>query len=1221
MKCRAVGSFGKASAAGWLASLAGIGVGLLLANRLAAAEGLSLKGQVPPAVAHCQAIGRLPSGRPMHLAIGLPLRNPGGLTNLLAQIYNPASTNYHHFLTPAQFTERFGPTPGDYQGLADFVRARGLTITATHANRMLLEVAGPADRVEPAFHVTLRRYRHPVEARDFYAPDTEPVLDLAVPVLSVSGLDNYQVPHPASLRKITPDLAPPARPLAGSGPGGNYIGNDFRTAYVPGTPLTGRGEQVGLVEFSSGFYLSDVTNYENLAGLPPVPVTTVLLDNYDGGPGLFNDECSLDVEMAVSMAPGLSQVVVYEGVMPDDVLNRMATDDSAEQLASSWTFPIDPTTEQIFMQFAAQGQSFFNASGDSDAYAGAIPSPCDDPNITIVGGTTLTTAADGSWQSEQVWNEGNGSGSGGGISTQYPIPVWQQAVNMATNQGSITQRNIPDVALTADNILVMYNHGSSGSYTGTSCAAPLWAAFTALINEQGTNNAAAPVGFLNPAIYALGAGTNYPQLFHDIVTGDNTWSGSTNQFYAVPGYDLCTGWGTPAGQSLIDALVGPAAPVPPLISTQPQSQTNASGTTVTFSVVATGSAPLSYQWSFDGTNLDGAVGATLTLTNVQSDEAGDYTVGVTNAFGGSQSSNAILTVAALPPTILVQPVNQTNTAGLTASFNVSAAGSLPLSYQWTWNGTNVAGGTNATLVLTAVQPDQAGIYEVWVTNEFGTVLSSNAVLSVALSSPCATAPAGLVSWWPGEGDTGDIFGTNNGVPGGGLDFTNAEVGLGFWFDSTNASVRIPAGASLNVGTGGGFTVEGWINCAGVTQPNPLFEWNTGTGPSPVGVQFYVWSDGSLYGNVVDTGGDASLHGFFSRAGLLTSNVFYHVALTYDKAAGVEAMYLNGTLVARESVGEITPLTSYDLYLGWGSPTPGQTDSLAGILDEPTLYDRALSASELQAIYAAAGTGKCAPFAAPVITAQPANELVATGADAIFGVTVTGASPFAYQWFFNNNPLPAATNASLTVPAVQTTNEGNYSVLVTNFYGAVLSSNAMLRIRLLDHFIWSPIASPQFVNAPFTVTLQAQTAGNELFTNFTGEVNLTTTLGIPVTPAVSGAFSQGSWTGTVAVTQAGLGLVLEAQDKFGDPGLANAIDVVTPRALSLATWNIPPDGVILQVYWPADPGGFVLETTTALDATNWVPVTTPPQLIGNEFWEVALPLTDASRFFRLRQATP
>ena len=1220
MKCRAVGSFGKASAAGWLASLAGIGLGLLFSNRLAA-EGQSLKGQVPPAVAHRQAIGRLPGESPLHLAIGLPLRNPGELTNLLAQIYNPASTNYHHFLTPAQFTERFGPTPGDYQALADFARTRGLMISRTHANRLLLEVDGPAGRVEQAFHVTLRRYRHPVEARDFYAPDTEPVLDLAVPVLSVSGLDNYQVPHPASLRKLTPNLASPARPLAGSGPGGNYFGNDFRTAYVPGTPLTGRGQQVGLVEFSSGFYLSDVTNYENLAGLPPVPVTTVLLDNYDGGPGQFNDECSLDLEMTVSMAPGLSQVVVYEGVTPDDVLNRMATDDLAQQLGSSWTFPIDPTTEQIFMQFAAQGQSFYNASGDSDAYAGAIPSPCDDPNITIVGGTTLTTAADGSWRSEKVWNEGNGSGSGGGISTQYPIPVWQQGVNMSTNQGSSTQRNIPDVALTADNILVMYNQGSSGSFTGTSCAAPLWAAFTALINEQGTNNGATAAGFLNPAIYALGAGTNYPQLFHDIVAGDNTWSGSTNQFYAVPGYDLCTGWGTPAGQSLINALVGPAAPVPPLISTQPQSQTNASGTTVTFSVAATGSAPLSYQWSFEGTNLDGAVGAKLVLTHVQLDEAGDYTVGVTNAFGGSLSSNAILTVVALPPAILIQPADQTNTAGLTASFSVSAAGSLPLSYQWTWNGTNVAGGTNATLVLTAVQPDQAGIYEVLVTNEFGTVLSSNAVLSVALNSPCATAPAGIVSWWPGEGDTGDIFGTNNGVPGGGLDFTNAEVGLGFWFDNTNASVRIPAGASLNVGTGGGFTVEAWINCASVSQPNPLFVWNAGNGTSPVGVQFYVWSDGSLYGNVVDKGGDATLHGFYSRAGLLTSNVFYHVALTYDKAAGVEAMYLNGALVAREPVGEITPLTTYDLYLGWGSPAPGQADSLAGILDEPTLYNHALSATELQAIYEAAGTGKCAPFAAPVITVQPANELAATGTDAIFGVTVTGASPLVYQWFFNNNPLPAATNASLTIPAVQTTNQGNYSVLVTNFYGAVLSSNAALRIRLLDHFTWSAIPSPQFVNAPFTVTLQAQTAGNELFTNFTGKVDLTSTLGIPVTPAASGAFSLGSWTGTVAVTQAGLGLVLEAQDKLGDTGQANAIDVVTPPALSLTTWNIPPFGGIVQLYWPSSPEGFVLETAPTLDATHWVPVATPPQLIGNQYWEVALPLTEASRFFRLQRTGP
>ena len=212
----------------------------------------------------------------------------------------------------------------------------------------------------------------------------------------------------------------------------------------------------------------------------------------------------------------------------------------------------------------SQGQSFFEASGDSDAYppgsvddASQSYAPSSSAYITVVGGTTLTTGSGGSWSSETVWNQGGGAGGSGGISSYYSIPTWQLGVDMTANGGSMSQRNIPDVALTADNVYVAYGNGRTTTLGGTSCAAPLWAAMTALINEQAATSGIAPVGFLNPAIYTLGKSANYNSSFHDIATGNNTWSGSPNAFYAVAGYDLCTGWGTPAGQNLINALAGP----------------------------------------------------------------------------------------------------------------------------------------------------------------------------------------------------------------------------------------------------------------------------------------------------------------------------------------------------------------------------------------------------------------------------------------------------------------------------------------------------------------------------------------------------------------------------------------------------------------------------------------------------------------------------------------
>ena len=558
-------------------------------SSFAAGAGLkTLSGHVPAVVSHLHAKGRLPATNELTLAIGLPLHNTEALTNLLQQMYDPASTNYHHYLSPAEFTAQFGPTEQDYQAAVDFAQANGLRVVGTHPNRMLLKVSGKASAVEAAFGVTLKTYHHPTENRDFFAADSEPVLAASLPINHVSGLENYseasprlkahsasQMPGSAA---TTSTPANGAAPNIGSAPGGNYEGQDFRTAYVPGTTLTGAGQNVGLFQLD-GFYPNDIAAYENQIGLttnlPQLVVVPV-----DGGvpvPTPFgNPEVSLDIEMVLSMSPGVSNIFVYEGpnfsnlsiyTIFEDVLNRMANDNVAKQIGCSWYIVNglpDPVSEQIFQQMALQGQSFFAASGDSDAYTGFIAFPSDSPHITLVGGTTLTTGASASYTSETVWNwdiefgpGADGIGSSGGVSTTYAIPSWQTNISITLNGGSTTMRNLPDVALTADHVWVIYGSGSADWFGGTSCAAPLWAGFTALINQQAALIGHAPVGFLNPALYAIASGPNYTNCFHDITTGNNEWSGSPSLFSAVTGYDLCTGLGTPNGTNLINALVLP----------------------------------------------------------------------------------------------------------------------------------------------------------------------------------------------------------------------------------------------------------------------------------------------------------------------------------------------------------------------------------------------------------------------------------------------------------------------------------------------------------------------------------------------------------------------------------------------------------------------------------------------------------------------------------------
>jgi subtilase family serine protease len=591
----------------------------------------------------------------MEVAIGLPLRNREQLTNLLEDIYNPSSPNFRHFLKADEFATSFAPSAEDYQSVIDFAKAHHLTVTHTHPNRTLVRVSGSVADIESAFHIHLQTFKHPKENRNFFAPDVEPALDLKTPVLAVSGLDNYVTPHPR-IHPSGTSSQPGVRPLGGGGGGGGnntgpFEGYDFLDAYAPNVLQDGTGQSVGLFELF-GFSQQDIQDYEDDAGIYPyVTVQPVLVDGASGDDSnvdYFNEpgyisygvEVAADIEMALSMAPGLTSVLVYEGPTPqdvpplgtsfiqdatttaqiNDVLNRMATDDLAKQLSCSYGFDINLSTLQIFQQYAAQGQSFFLASGDFGAFSSAVDEPADDPYITVVGGTTLTMTSAGAWSSETAWltpasNDGLGDytptmASGGGVSLVYGIPVWQQGISMTANQGSTTMRNVPDVAMVANNITVFWGNDAAGTSiplpeAGTSLAAPLWAGLMALANEQAAANGQPPVGFLNPALYAIGKSASYHTCFHDITTGSNTNSSSPTKYRAVAGYDLCTGWGTPNGDNLIPALLSPPLDnlriTPPLgFTSQGRSGGPFSVTTQTYTLMNTGSTPLT--WSLVNTS-------------------------------------------------------------------------------------------------------------------------------------------------------------------------------------------------------------------------------------------------------------------------------------------------------------------------------------------------------------------------------------------------------------------------------------------------------------------------------------------------------------------------------------------------------------------------------------------------------------------------------------------
>ncbi len=771
---------------GTLASLFAIS----LTQPAAAAERQVLSGHVPRGVAESQAVEDLPRSTHLRLAIGMPLRNQEELKVLLQQLSDRNSPNYRHYLTPEQFAERFGPSASDYNSLIRFAESKGFVVTGTHPNRTILDVDGAVEDVENAFHLRMKNYRHPSRGI-FFAADREPSIDLDIAVQDISGLDNFRPPRPMSLN--TAPVAQAKTLVTGSGPAGLFIGGDFRAAYAPGVTLDGTGQTVGLLEFD-GFFASDEQANFAQAGQTPVPTQTVLLDGFNGAPGSSNIEVILDIMMASYMAPGLSKVIVYEGETPNDILNRMATDNLAKQLSSSWGFwPINSTTEQIFLQYQAQGQSYLQASGDGGAYSHGVMPPSDDPSVTVVGGSSLTTSgASGPWQSEATW-----SGSGGGVSTTYPIPAYQQGLSMAANGGSTKMRNLPDVALTGDiQMFLIQSNGQAVSVGGTSAATPLWAGFAALANQQVAANGGSSLGFLNPLLYTIGAGSNYQTDFHDIALGNNSG------FSAVAGYDLATGWGSPAGQSLINDLTGVPNASAFTIAVSPKTISMGTGTTVTASIAVTPLNGFSGTLSFTASGLPSGVTAqfgsatasspgTLTLTAGSTAAAGNSTVTVTGTSGSSQTTATFalsvgtptFSLSASPSTLSIpgggsgsSTVTVMPQLGFNAGVSLAVSG-LPSGVTASFNPSNAR--TASTLTLSASSSASPGPATLTVNGTSGS-LTSTATLKIAVTAPSYSLSASsnnmklsqgssgttAITVGPQNGFSGNVTLTASGLPSG-----------------------------------------------------------------------------------------------------------------------------------------------------------------------------------------------------------------------------------------------------------------------------------------------------------------------------------------------------------------------------------------------------------------------------------------------------------------------
>jgi kumamolisin len=718
-----------------------------------------------------QSLGHLPSQQIMTLDVVLPLRNQAGLDSFLKELYDPSSASYRHFLTVAEFTTRFGPTQEDYDAVVRFAKANGFEVVGGTRDGMDVQIRGSVTAVEDAFHVNMSTYKHPTENRTFYAPDREPTPNLPLALWHISGLDNFSIPHPLFVKRSdyakAHGIAAEAlvsHATTGSGPSASFLGSDMRAAYYGGTALTGAGQNLGLFEFL-GTDLADLTTYfKNVGQTNNVPITllstdgtsTACVDTRAGG-DCDDTEQTLDMTQAIGMAPGLSSLVVYIGSTDTAIISAMTTHSPLPTtIGCSWGWtPADPSTlNPYFQKMSAQGQNFFAASGDSSTWSRSNEAwPADNAYVVSVGGTDLVTAsAGGAWKSETAWVD-----SGGGISPDsIAIPTWQQlsGVITSTNKGSTTLRNGPDVSANANftfYVCADQTTCTANDYGGTSFAAPMWAGYIALVNQQLAANGEPSIGFINPTIYAQNVTSSYSTDFHDIT------SGTSGSFSAVTGYDLVTGWGSPNGTGLINALAPTSTSPAFTISASPTSVSVVQGgsgeSTITTSVSggfnsavslsATGQ-PTGVTVSFSPTSIaaPGSGSSTMSMVVASTTVAGTYTITVSGTGGGTTHtatvSLTVTTVAAGNFTLSASPasltINQSSSGTTTITITPSNgfAGSVALAASGLGTGVtasfspNPATGTS-TLTLTASSSATRGTRTVTITGVSGSLSQTTTI--------------------------------------------------------------------------------------------------------------------------------------------------------------------------------------------------------------------------------------------------------------------------------------------------------------------------------------------------------------------------------------------------------------------------------------------------------------------------------------------------------------
>lgn len=498
--------------------------------------------------------------------------------------------------------------------------------------------------------------------------------------------------------------------------------------------------------------------------------------------------------------------------------------------------------------------------------------------------------------------------------------------------------------------------------------------------------------------------------------------------------------------------------IAPNITAQPLSQAVNPGATVTFSVAATGSQPMTYQWRFNGVNITSATNSSYTRTNVQTAQAGNYSVVVANGAGSATSANAALTVNT-PPSITAQPQSQTVIAGTSVTFNVTVTGSSPLSYQWRLGGSDIAGATASSFTRANVQPAQAGSYSVVIANSLGAVTSSVANLTVNFALTTTATAGGTLSRSPNQASY---------APNAVVTLTASSLSVyrftGWTGDASGTNNPLTVVMTGNKTIGAEFTSP--VADVIVDNPTASFSGNWALNTSGEGIY------GSNFRSTSSGGNSASATARFTP--LLTASGRYDIHVwqpALSKASAnvpvtVSSAEGTSTLVLDQTTGG----GNWKL-LASGVPFVAGNSGFVQIGNNIGQGGKTIAADAVRWAYS-----PVQDVLPPTLVVQPQPQTADQDATVTFSVEASGTTPLSYQWFWNESALPGATSATLICSNIQPANAGYYSVVVTNAAGSVVSSPALLTVLGAPVILSQPLSQAVGVesNTVFNVAVSGAT---------------------------------------------------------------------------------------------------------------------------------------------------